>query len=74
MSLYAGGAVGERVVRPSAVHGGGLHQWQTGHGGEHPAGDGLQQQRQVSSANHHSVLHLQPPQTPGAKLALLLNL
>lgn len=39
-----GGTAGERLVGPDPLHGGGLHQWAAGHGGEHPAGDGLHQQ------------------------------
>jgi hypothetical protein len=46
-SPATGGAVGECLVRQSALHGGGVHQRTTGHRGEHPAGNRLQQQGQV---------------------------
>lgn len=42
-----GGAAGERVVGSRAVHGGGVHQREARHRGEHPAGNRLHQQRLV---------------------------
>lgn len=42
-----GGAAGECLVRSRALHGGGVHQREARHGGEHPAGDRLHQQRLV---------------------------
>lgn len=48
----AGGAVGERLVGESSLHGGGLHQRPPGHGGKHCAGDGLHRQRQVTLISH----------------------
>lgn len=41
---HPGGADGECVVRSCAVHGGGIHQREARHRGEHPAGNRLHQQ------------------------------
>lgn len=35
------------MVGSRTVHGGGVHQWETRHRGEHPAGNRLHQQRLV---------------------------
>lgn len=46
-SSHSGSAAGECVVRSRAVHGGGVHQREARHRGEHPAGNRLHQQRLV---------------------------
>lgn len=46
-SSHPGGPAGECMVRSRAVHGGGVHQREARHRGEHPAGNRLHQQRLV---------------------------